>query len=268
MPDERVEANRILLREVCALLAAHGDNAVLIGGWVPDVRFPTARPPHIGSIDVDMLLRLRSEQHAAVVALLLKNGFRQGQHRYQFFKDIHVGAGRAIPARLDLLTSSRHHEEFFESSETSLQPVHGVDIAFRDNDLVPVGAPDGVAVRVAGIVAFLTMKGIALHDRLPRRAKDAYDIHYCLVHYPDGIPGLVAAFEPFQNDELVHEARRKMASLFRDEEDEGPRMVADIEGDIGDARATKKLEALTRVTEFLRALDEADTDESGRESPE
>lgn len=58
MRDERIEANRILLRDVCALLAAHGDDAVLIGGWVPDVRFPTARPPHIGSIDVDMLLRL------------------------------------------------------------------------------------------------------------------------------------------------------------------------------------------------------------------
>ncbi len=113
MPDERVEANRILLREVCALLAAHGDDTVLIGGWVPAVRFPTARPPHIGSIDVDMLMRLRREQHNAVVALLLKNGFRQGQHRYQFFKDIQIGSGRTIPARLNLLTSSQHHAAFF-----------------------------------------------------------------------------------------------------------------------------------------------------------
>jgi hypothetical protein len=254
MPNERVEANRILLREVCALLASHGDDAVLIGGWVPDVRFPTARPPHVGSIDVDMLMRLRREQHNAVVAFLLKNGFRQGQHRYQFFKDIQIGSGRSIPARLDLLTSSRHHEEFFESSEASLQPLHGVDIAFRDNSVLPVGPAGDVEIRVAGIAAFLTMKGIALHDRVPPRPKDAYDIHYCLEQYPDGPAGIVAEFEQFRGDELVREALRKIAGKFRDEEDDGPRMVADVEEIVGDDRAIRKQAVYTRVSEFLAAL--------------
>jgi hypothetical protein len=254
MPDERVEANRILLRDVCALLASQGDNAVLIGGWVPDVRFPAARPPHIGSIDVDMLLRLRREQHAAVLALLLKNGFRQGEHRYQFFKDVRIASGRTLVARLDLLTSKQHHREFFDDSEPSLQPVHGTDIAFRDNAVLPIGGIGDVSVRVAGIAAFLTMKGIALHDRFPRRPKDAYDIHYCLEQYPDEIPGIAAEFERFRGDDLVREAMGKMASLFRDEEDEGPRMVADVEGTIGDSRAIRKLTVYTRVSEFLAAV--------------
>jgi hypothetical protein len=254
MPDERVEANRILLRDVCALLAAHGDDAVLIGGWVPEVRFPTARPPHIGSIDVDLLLRLRREQHNTVVALLLKNGFWRGQHRYQFFKDVQIGSGRTIPARLDLLTSSRHHEEFFESAEASLQPVHGVDIAFRDNSVLPVGPAGDVEIRVAGIAAFLTMKGIALHDRDPQRAKDAYDVHYCLEQHPDGITGIVAEFERFRDDELVGEALGKIAGKFRDDEDEGPGMVADVEEIVGDYRAIRKREVYTRVRDFLAAL--------------
>jgi hypothetical protein len=254
MPDERVEANRILLREVCALLAEHGDDAVLIGGWVPDVRFPTARPPHIGSIDVDMLLRLRREQQGAVVALLLKNGFRQGEHRYQFFKDVRIANGRTNVARLDLLTSAQHHQEFFDDSEPSLRPVHGVDIAFRDNTVLPIGAVGDVSVRVAGIAAFLTMKGIALHDRSPRRPKDAYDIHYCLEQYPDGIVAIAAEFERFQGDELVRESLSKMASLFRNEEDEGPRMVADVEEIVGDDRAIRKLAVYTRVNEFLAAV--------------
>lgn len=254
MPDERVEANRILLREICALLAEHRDNAVLIGGWVPDVRFPTARPPHIGSIDVDMLMRLRREPHNAVVALLLKNGFRQGPHRYQFFKEIKIGAARPVPARLDLLTSSQHHEEFFEASEASLQPLHGVDIAFRDNSILPVGPTGDLEIRVAGIAAFLTMKGIALHDRASPRPKDAYDIHYCLEHYRDGIPGIVAEFERFRNDELVREALGNIANKFRDDEDEGPRMVADVEEIIGDHRAIRKQEVYTRVNDFLVAL--------------
>ncbi|HVU32262.1 MAG TPA: nucleotidyl transferase AbiEii/AbiGii toxin family protein [Opitutaceae bacterium] len=254
MPDDRVEANRILLREVCALLAAHADDAVLIGGWVPDVRFPSARPPHIGSIDVDMLLRLRREQHIAVVELLLKNGFRQGKHRYQFWKDVQTSRSGKVVARLDLLTSSRHHREFFDDSEPSLQPVHGADIAFRDNAVLPIGPSGDVSVRVAGIAAFLTMKGIALHDRFPRRPKDAYDIHYCLEQYPDGITAIAAEFERFQGDELVRESMSKMAALFRDEEDEGPRMVADVEEIAGDDRAIRKLAVYTRVSEFLAAM--------------
>ncbi len=254
MPDERVEANRALLREVCALMATHGDDVVLVGGWVPDVLFPTARPPHVGSIDVDMLLRLRREQHSAVVALLLRSGFRQGRHGYQFFKDIPVAGGRSIRAQLDLLTSARHPQEFFESSATSLQPVHGAEIAFRDNTVRPVGPPGDIEVRVAGIVAFLTMKGLALHDRAPERPKDAYDIHYCLEQYPDGIPGIAAEFERFRDDALVTEALGKIAAKFRDDEDEGPRMVADVEGIVGDHRAIRKREVYTRVSDFLAAV--------------
>ncbi len=254
MADDRVAANRILLREVCALLANHGDDAVLIGGWVPDVRFPGARPPHIGSIDVDMLLRLRREQHHAVVALLRKNGFRQGETRYQFFKDVRVGAGRPITARLDLLTSTRHHQEFFDAAEQSLQPVPGADIAFRDNTVLPVGPAGEVEIRVAGIVAFLTMKGIAMHDRASPRDKDAYDIHFCLEHYPDGIPAIVREFERFADDPLVQDAVAKIAAKFRDEEDDGPRMVADVEELVGDYRAIRKLEIFMRVASFLGAL--------------
>jgi hypothetical protein len=110
-PRDQIRASRVLLAEVCALMSAHADDAVLIGGWVPDVRFPDARPAHVGSIDVDFALRLERSAHAAVVALLLRNGFRPGAHSYQFLKDVALGNGRTIPARLDLLTSVRHHAE-------------------------------------------------------------------------------------------------------------------------------------------------------------
>lgn len=251
-PTDQVQATRILLRDVCTLLAQHGDDAVLIGGWVPDVRFPDARPAHIGSIDVDMALRLGRVAHEGVVALLLRNGFRQGPNRYQFLKDVPLGHGRTFPARLDLLTSSRHHAEVFGDSPVSPQPVHGADIAFRDNSVLPVGAGDGVQAHVAGIVAFLVMKSIALHDRV--RAKDAYDIHFCLENYPDGSEALALLFAPFRGDELVQEGLQKLAAKFRSEEDEGPRLVADVEGQMGETRAIRKLVVFTRVHEFLNAL--------------
>jgi len=47
--SEQVEAARALLRETCELLAGHLDDAVLVGGWVPDVLFPEAQPRHAGS---------------------------------------------------------------------------------------------------------------------------------------------------------------------------------------------------------------------------
>jgi len=33
-PDRQVQAARVLLHDVCGLLAEQGDDAVLIGGWV------------------------------------------------------------------------------------------------------------------------------------------------------------------------------------------------------------------------------------------
>jgi hypothetical protein len=45
-----------------------------------------------------------------------------------------------------------------------------------------------------------------------------------------------------------------MAAKFRSEEDDGPRVVADIDRLVGDTRAIRKLEAATRVQEFLRLV--------------
>jgi len=52
-PTPQVLASWQLLQEVCTLLAPFRDDAVLIGGWVPEIRFPDAFPGHVGSIDVD-----------------------------------------------------------------------------------------------------------------------------------------------------------------------------------------------------------------------
>jgi len=46
---------------------------------------------------------------------------------------------------------------------------------------------------------------------------------------------------------------KRLISLFRDEEIEGPRVVADVEI-VGDYRAIGKLAVYTRVSEFLAAV--------------
>lgn len=249
---DQILATRILLAEVCALMSAQGDDAVLIGGWVPDVRFPDARPAHVGSIDVDFATRLKRNAHAAVIAVLLRNGFRPGAHSYQFLKDIALGNGRMISARLDLLTSVRHHAETFGGEPNAPLPIRGAEVAFQDNSVESIGADGTVQIRVAGIASFIVMKSIALIERA--KPKDAYDIHFCLENYPDGLVPLADQFAPLLEQNEVRLALRELAHRFRDEDAEGPRMVADVEEVMGEPRAIRKLAAATRVREFLEFL--------------
>lgn len=251
-PRDQIRATRILLAEVCALMAEHVDDAVLIGGWVPDVRFPDARPQHVGSIDVDFALRLERQAHETVVALLLRHGFRPGAYRYQFVKDVAIGNGRTIPARLDLLTSVRHHAETFGNETNAPHPVRGAELAFHDNSSEAIGGENPVQIRVASIASFIVMKSIALAERT--KPKDAYDIHFCLENYPDGPVLLADQFNLLLEHEGVREALGELALRFGDEEAEGPRMVVDVEEVLGDARAIRKLAVATRVREFLGFL--------------
>jgi hypothetical protein len=246
--NEPVNAARALLREVCELLVEHRDDVVLVGGWVPDVLFPGARPPHVGSIDVDLAMRLNRPGYERLVVILRQRGFHQGENGYQFFREIAVPSGPPVTVRLDLLTSERHHAEHFSgvAAYEAPEPIRGAEVAFADNRLTDVGPGQ---LRVAGLIAFLVMKCLAMHAR--DNEKDAYDIHFCLEHFPDGLEALARLFNPWRGDALVDEALAKMAAKFRDENDDGPRIVADMDRLAGDSRAIRKLQAATRVQEFL-----------------
>ncbi len=75
--------------------------------------------------------------------------------------------------------------------------------------IVPEGGRDTAAVRVAGIVPFLVMKGMALHDRL--KEKVAWDIYFCLRYYPGELDALAGEFQPQLGHGLVQEGLRKIA---------------------------------------------------------
>ncbi len=247
--NDQVNGARALLREVCELLAEHRDDAVLVGGWVPDVLFPEARPPHVGSIDVDLAMRLNRPGYEQLVVILKERGFHQGENGYQFFRQLAGPDGRKVTVRLDLLTSQQHHAEHFSgvAPREAPEPIRGAEVAFADNRLTDV---EHGQLRVAGIVAFLVMKSLAMHGR--DNEKDAYDIHFCLEQFPDGLEALALLFRPWRGDPLVEEALVKMAAKFRDENDDGPRIVADMDRLAGDSRAIRKLQAATRVQEFLQ----------------
>jgi Nucleotidyl transferase AbiEii toxin, Type IV TA system len=244
----QVLASRQLLQEVCALLAPFRDDAVLIGGWVPDIRFPQAYPGHVGSIDVDFAMRSSKARHAEVVALLTASGFRTGAEPYQFVKNLDVG-GRSFPVRLDLLTSPEHHAATFAGATAAPFPASGTDFAFSDNTVESVGSAE---IRVASIVPLIVMKAYAILERT--KPKDAYDLNFCLENFPGGIPALAVEFSPVIGDVAVQDVLTRLAGRFRDEEDSGPCDVVEVEQPMGEARAIRKFAVFTNVDDFLRAV--------------
>ncbi len=135
----------------------------------------------------------------------------------------------------------------------------GCDLAF-DNPTeihlegsLPDGTRDIVTVRVASIVPFLVMKAIALADRL--KAKDAWDIDFCLTHYPGGVAALEPAFMPHMANGLVTEAIHHLSEKYASPDHYGPRMCADFEGVTDpEDRAIRQRAAYERMAELLAAL--------------
>ena len=78
------------------------------------------------------------------------------------------------------------------------------------------------------IVAFLVMKGMALHDRL--KEKDAWDIYLALTNYPGGLDVLAGEIRPHLGRGLVQEGLRRIAEKSASPEHVGPKFVADFEG--------------------------------------
>lgn len=243
----QVIASRQLLQEVCAILVPFCDDAVLIGGWFPEIRFPDAYPAHVGSIDVDFAMRASKERHDQVVALLLKHGFRHGAEPYQFMKNIEV-KGRSHPVKLDLLTSRQHHKEAFADTNEAPFPASGTEYAFQDHSIEPIGRVD---VRVASVVPLLVMKAYAILER--DKPKDAYDLNFCLENFPGGIPALAVEFAPIIDDPAVRDIFVRLSGRFRDEEDRGPRDVVEVEQPMGEARAIRKFAVFTNADDFFRA---------------
>ena len=230
------------------MLAPFKDDAVLIGGWVPELRFPDAYPGHVGSIDVDFAMRASRERHAAVVALLDRHGFLPGREPYQFLKNVDVN-GKSIPVKLDLLTSPQHLAANLAGADRPPHAASGTDFAFQDNTIESIGE---VPVRVAAVVPLIIMKAYAMLERA--KPKDAYDFNFCLENYPGGVAALAQEFASVIGDPAVRDVLTRVARKFKDEEDSGPRDVVEIEGQMGESRAIRKFAVFTKADDFLRAL--------------
>jgi hypothetical protein len=169
------------------LLGEYGENIVLVGGWVPDLLLGSKESPPIGSVGVDLALNhmtLRDEGYRSIQELLTGRGYIQGKQPFIFNRTLKI-EGNEITVQVDLLsgeyqgTGKSHRYQKVQGGLA--RKTRGCDLVF-DNPVnvtiegtLPDGAKDTVKVRVASIVPFLVMKGMALDERL--KEKDAWDIY-------------------------------------------------------------------------------------------
>lgn len=261
-----VRAAYTVLLEITRVLGDYRDGIVVVGGWVPHLLFKGQGEQHTGSIDVDLALdhqRISDEGYRGIRDLLLERGYGQGKQPFIFKKVVTV-AGTEATVQVDLLsgqyggTGAGHRHQRVQA--VFARKVRGCDIAFTDpvsvtiEGILPDGAKDSAEIKVASIVAFLTMKAIVLDSRL--KEKDAYDIYYCLKQYGGNLDRLVEKFKPYRDSGLVHEGLDKLARHFESVSHTGPKFVADFE-EITDPEQRQLVErdAFERVQYLLKEID-------------
>jgi len=264
----KVEAAKSVLIELTHLLGEYRDDIVLIGGWIPELLIPQKPRPHVGSIDIDLALnhkKIREDGYKRIEELLAGRGYYQeaGKQPFIFFRDVPIGDD-VIKVQVDLLsgeyegTGKKHRTQIVQGIKA--RKTRGCDLAFEMvseiaiEGEIPGGGIDKVTVRIASIVPFIVMKGMALDDRL--KEKDAWDIYYCLLAYPGGIDAIAEEFRPHIAHSLVREGLGKVAQHFSSTKALGPKFVADFEDPIETEEIERlKRDSYERVSALLNSLE-------------
>ena len=232
---------------------------------MPELLLSGSTSLHVGSMDIDLALdhrRIEVAGYKMIRELLLGRGYVKGKQPFVYYRDVET-EGEATRVQVDFLSGeyagtgkSHRHQKI---QDLLVRKVRGCDLAFDlaqevtvSGDL-PGGGLDTVIVRVASLVPFLIMKGMALDERL--KEKDAWDIYFCVLNYPGGISSLAEAFKPHREHGLVREGLEKIRKHFSSLDHMGPKFVADFE-EVSDTeeRARIMRDAYERVQALLESL--------------
>lgn len=260
-----VRAARSVLLELVRLLGEYRNDIAVVGGWVPSLLFENAVEKHIGSTDVDIALNHRTIDdgvYKTIHALLINRGYTEGKQPYIFFRTVTI-EGTPVEVEVDFLageyqgTGKSHRTQRIQ--DLNVRKTRGCELAFELQDErvvvgeLPGGGRDSASVKVAAIVPFIIMKGMALHDRI--KEKDAWDIYYCVRQYPGGNEKLAEVFQRHLGNKLVVEGLNKIAAKFESLAHYGPTAVADFD-EVTDPeeRDFRRRDAFERIHDLLSRL--------------
>lgn len=270
--DRGVQAAHAVLVEIGLVLGAHRDAIVVIGGSVPSLLLPGAKPSHIGSLDIDLNLnteKLAEHGYADLVDKLEKAGYQrnvEGLKPFQLKRVVNLDdGGEPIAVIVDLLMpkgakTQKNRPQHVEGLR--VQEIDGGDIALQSNLKMMIAGtmPDKrqykAEMLVASIPALLVMKGYALVQR--DKKKDAYDIYFCVREFEGGIEALAAQCKALMGDAVVLQGYKNIALQFEKEDGFGPetvrRFLADSES-LGDMTEDQiRTDAFRQVSAWLKAI--------------
>ncbi|MDZ4834216.1 MAG: hypothetical protein SGJ27_10605 [Candidatus Melainabacteria bacterium] len=269
-PQRELEACHRILMEMVNLLHEFSDHIALVGGWVPFFIAKSEVDPHVGSLDVDVAFdfkNISTETYETVLAILKDNGYYQSNpiHKpFQWWKDVKIDDGASVPVEVDLLApeyggrGQRHENQFVQ--DTRARKARGCDLVFSRLEEVilegalPNGSRDTVRCKVAGVVPFLVMKGMALGRGKP---KDAYDIEYVIRNYPGGIAVIIELFQRDLDNKLVQEGLGRIRAKFESIDHTGPQDIVNFLGISEENKLVRRRDAFDIVSELLDALEVA-----------
>lgn len=231
---------------------------------MPELYFPGR--DHVGSIDVDILvnhLSFEDSSYLTIERILLKNGYQKNEEKYFTFVKTVIIDNVRYDVDLDILagkyggTSEQKQSQHIQGIK-ALKATGGnfafevpsVDVTVEAKR--PDGALDIGRVKVVSIVPFLTMKAAALGRG---KAKDAYDIYFCIKHFPNGVVALAHEFLPYIKHGLVQAMIGKLREKFASPDHAGPVDVALFQ-EINDDEdmAIAKRDAFERISELIEKL--------------
>ncbi len=235
------------------------------GRWFPELLIPNAGNHHTGSVDIDLALnhlKIQEAGYRTINRLLLERGYTAGEQPYVYFRSVEID-GRSINVEVDLLAGeyegTGRGRRTQKVQDVRPRKARGCDLAFDlytevvVEGTLPGGGLDKGTIRVASIVPFLVMKGMALADRL--KEKDAYDIYYCVLHFPGGIDALTEAFRLHASHGLVQEGLQKIGEKFASPQHTGPKHVADfLEIDDTEERELLQRDAYERIKAVIERV--------------
>lgn len=233
---QKQAAHRVLV-ELVNIFQEYEDEIRVVGGWVPDLMFPSEG--HVGSVDVDIMinhLTLQDEGYQNMSRILQKNGYVEHPEKYFSFVKTVVIDGISYDVDVDILAGmyggtqpkkrSQHVQGLKALKATGGNfafefPAQKISVEAKRPD----GAIDVANISVVAVVPYIIMKTAAMGRG---KAKDAYDIYFIIKHYVGGVKELAKEFEPVKDKKIVIEAKEKLASKFASENHAGLKDVADF----------------------------------------
>ncbi len=272
-PDEIVTLSKSAMLELWRSLHRYNDAMTLIGGWVPYFLLEkfggkSYEHNHVGSIDIDIALNesiISKKEYANIEQIVENLGYCHKIDNnncpipFVFLKEFQTSEA-PVTIEVDFICSYYGNKGHRHQHIRGLlaRKCHGVDIVY-DNYIeeaisgqFPKGGTTTEKIRIANLVASLTMKGIVLGERY--KEKDAYDIYYLVTYYQNGSVDVAKEMNAHKTNSLIKEALTTIQKKFASRDAAGPAWVASFLSEEGNDKEKRITDVFMNVNEFLKNL--------------